>query len=84
MGPLTGPLFFLEHHADFVAFAVVRYFIHHHMDEGKGFNTKKISRISDDTLAKQCGRGLALIHMVMDEVTHNSKGNEIRMVLKKK
>ena len=53
-------------------------------DEGKGFNTKKISRISDDTLAKQCGRGLALIHMVMDEVTHNSKGNEIRMVLKKK
>jgi len=53
-------------------------------DEGKGFNTKKISRISDETLAKQCGRGLALIHMVMDEVTHNAKGNEIRMVLKKK
>ena len=53
-------------------------------DEGKGFNTKKISRISDDTLARQCGRGLALIHMVMDEVAHNSKGNEIRMVLKKK
>jgi len=53
-------------------------------DEGKGFNTKIISRISEDTLAAQCGRGLALIHMVMDEVSHNSKGNEIRMVLFKK
>ncbi len=53
-------------------------------DSGKGFNTRKVSRVSDETLARQCGRGLAMIHMVMDEVGHNAKGNQIRMVLKKK
>jgi len=53
-------------------------------DGGKGFNTRKVSRVSDETLARQCGRGLAMIHMVMDEVTHNASGNQIRMVLKKK
>lgn len=53
-------------------------------DGGKGFNTRKVSRVSDETLARQCGRGLAMIHMVMDEVSHNAKGNQIRMVLNKK
>lgn len=53
-------------------------------DDGPGFDTAKIPRISEDTLAKQCGRGLAMIHMVMDEVAHNPKGNQIKLVLKKK
>jgi FixJ family two-component response regulator/anti-sigma regulatory factor (Ser/Thr protein kinase) len=53
-------------------------------DGGKGFNTRKVSRISDETLTRQCGRGLAMIRMVMDEVDHNPKGNQIRMVLLKK
>ena len=45
---------------------------------------RKVSRVCDETLARQCGRGLAMIHMVMDEVHHNAKGNQIRMVLLKK
>jgi FixJ family two-component response regulator/anti-sigma regulatory factor (Ser/Thr protein kinase) len=53
-------------------------------DGGKGFDARKVSRVSDETLARQCGRGLAMIHMVMDEVSHNEKGNQIRLVLKKK
>ncbi len=53
-------------------------------DGGKGFDTRKVSRVSDETLARQCGRGLSMIHMVMDEVHHNAKGNQIRMLLKKK
>ncbi len=53
-------------------------------DGGPGFNARKVSRICDETLARQCGRGLAMIHMVMDEVHHNAKGNQIRMVLRKK
>lgn len=53
-------------------------------DDGPGFDTRKLPRISDDTLTKQCGRGLAMIHMVMDEVSHNRKGNQIHLVLKKK
>jgi FixJ family two-component response regulator/anti-sigma regulatory factor (Ser/Thr protein kinase) len=54
------------------------------VDDGPGFDTRRISKISDDTLAKQCGRGLAMIHMVMDEVSFNEKGNQITMVLRKK
>ena len=53
-------------------------------DSGKGFNARQVSRLSDEMLARQCGRGLSMIHMVMDEVAHNTKGNQIRMVLKKK
>jgi DNA-binding response OmpR family regulator len=53
-------------------------------DDGPGFDTSKLPRISDDTLTKQCGRGLAMIHMVMDEVAHNREGNQIRLVLRKK
>ena len=53
-------------------------------DDGPGFDIKQITQISEDTLTKQCGRGLAMIRMVMDEVAHNEKGNEIRLVIKKK
>ncbi len=54
------------------------------VDDGPGFDFRKIASISEHTLSKQCGRGLAMIRMVMDHVIHNEKGNEIRLVLKKK
>ncbi len=53
-------------------------------DEGPGFDTTQISRISEDNLTKQCGRGLAMIRMVMDEIVHNAKGNQIRLVIRRK
>lgn len=53
-------------------------------DEGRGFDAHRLGRVSDETLIRQCGRGLAMIRMVMDEVSHNDKGNEIRMLLKRK
>lgn len=54
------------------------------IDDGPGFDISKITKISDDTLTKQCGRGLAMIRMVMDEVVHNEKGNQIKLVIRKK
>jgi len=53
-------------------------------DDGPGFDATKIPKISDASLSRQHGRGLAMIHMVMDEVCNNAIGNEIKMVLKKK
>ena len=53
-------------------------------DDGPGFDTAKVIGISQDTITKQCGRGLAMIRMVMDEVTYNEKGNQVRLVLLKK
>jgi DNA-binding response OmpR family regulator len=54
------------------------------VDDGPGFDIRKVAQMSDDSLAKQCGRGLAMISMVMDDVTHNAKGNQITLVLRKK
>lgn len=54
------------------------------IDDGPGFDIRKITEISDDALTKQCGRGLALIRMVMDEVIHNEKGNQVRLLIRKK
>ena len=53
-------------------------------DGGPGFDTTTVSRFSEAGLGKQCGRGLAMIQLVMDEVTHNPKGNQIRLVLNRK
>jgi hypothetical protein len=53
-------------------------------DDGPGFDTASVARFTDGSLAKQCGRGLAMIHLVMDEVHHNPKGNQIQLVLKRK
>jgi anti-sigma regulatory factor (Ser/Thr protein kinase) len=54
-------------------------------DGGPGFDTSKLmAQTTDETLTRQCGRGLPLIHMVMDEVSFNETGNQIRMLLKKK
>ncbi|BDU78288.1 ATP-binding response regulator [Mesoterricola sediminis] len=53
-------------------------------DGGPGFDTATVANISDVDLNRQCGRGLPLILLVMDEVIHNPAGNEIRLVLAKK
>lgn len=54
-------------------------------DEGKGFDTSRQSPLPPDTeMAPHCGRGLPLIFLVMDEVHFNQKGNQIRMVLRRK
>jgi DNA-binding response OmpR family regulator len=53
-------------------------------DDGPGFDLRKVAKMSGDSISKQCGRGLAMIRMVMDEVMHNEKGNQISLILRKK
>lgn len=53
-------------------------------DDGPGFETGSVAALSEVDLGRQCGRGLPLILLVMDEVVHNEQGNEIRMVLVRK
>jgi len=54
-------------------------------DEGPGFDPTKIPDPRDPAnLANLSGRGLLLIHAFMDEVQHNTTGNEITMVKRKK
>jgi hypothetical protein len=52
-------------------------------DEGPGFDPRNLPDPTDlANLDKPSGRGLMLIRTFMDEVRHNEKGNEIRMVMK--
>jgi len=54
-------------------------------DEGPGFDASSISPLPKDSeVGSHCGRGLPLILLVMDEVHFNEKGNQIRMVLRRK
>jgi CheY-like chemotaxis protein/anti-sigma regulatory factor (Ser/Thr protein kinase) len=54
-------------------------------DEGPGFDASRISPLPRDSeVGSHCGRGLPLILLVMDEVHFNEKGNQIRMVLRRK
>lgn len=53
-------------------------------DEGPGFDVQSALRTPEETLTRQCGRGLPLISMIMDEVRFNDSGNRIWMVLHKK
>lgn len=54
-------------------------------DEGRGFDASRMSPLPGDSeMAPHCGRGLPLILLVMDEVHFNEKGNQIRMVLRRK
>jgi CheY-like chemotaxis protein len=54
-------------------------------DEGKGFDASRMLPLAGDSdMAPHCGRGLPLILLVMDEVHFNDKGNQIRMVLRRK
>ncbi len=50
-------------------------------DEGVGFNPTQLPDPRDHgNLAKASGRGLLLIHCFVDEVSHNSIGNELTVV----
>jgi len=54
-------------------------------DEGPGFDASQIAPLPGDSeMAPHCGRGLPLILLVMDEVHFNEKGNQIRLVLRRK
>ena len=54
-------------------------------DEGPGFDVSKLPDPTDpENMLKVSGRGLLLIRTFMDEVHHNSTGNEIALVYRKK
>ncbi|MBN1353316.1 MAG: ATP-binding protein [Candidatus Omnitrophica bacterium] len=50
-------------------------------DEGNGFDPRMVpDPTAEDNLLKGSGRGVFLIHKLMDEVKYNSRGNRIFMV----
>ncbi len=52
-------------------------------DEGEGFNIAEIPDPTDiENLFKTSGRGVLIIHNVMDEVRYNERGNRVEMVKK--
>jgi len=52
-------------------------------DEGEGFNVAEIPDPTDTAnLFKTSGRGVLIIHNVMDEVRYNERGNRLEMVKK--
>ncbi len=54
-------------------------------DEGPGFDTSQLTPPpAGSDLAPHFGRGLPLIHLIMDEVHFNEKGNQVRLVLRRK
>jgi serine/threonine-protein kinase RsbW len=53
-------------------------------DEGDGFNVAEIpDPLDPENLFKTSGRGVLLIHNIMDEVIYNDRGNRLTMVKKK-
>jgi DNA-binding response OmpR family regulator len=54
-------------------------------DEGQGFDASQMKPLPKGSdMSSHCGRGMPLILLVMDEVHFNEKGNQIRMVLRRK
>ena len=52
-------------------------------DEGEGFNVKAIPDPTNvENLFKTSGRGVLIIHNVMDEVHYNERGNRLEMIKK--
>lgn len=52
-------------------------------DEGEGFNVSEIPDPCDpENLFKTSGRGVLIIHNIMDEVSYNERGNRLTMVKK--
>lgn len=52
-------------------------------DEGDGFNVAEIPDPTDpENLFKTSGRGVLIIHNVMDEVKYNERGNRLEMLKK--
>jgi CheY-like chemotaxis protein/anti-sigma regulatory factor (Ser/Thr protein kinase) len=54
-------------------------------DDGPGFDPTNLPDPTDSAnIERSCGRGLLLIHSFMDVVRHNSAGNEIVMIKRRK
>ncbi|MGI8786511.1 MAG: ATP-binding protein [Pyrinomonadaceae bacterium] len=52
-------------------------------DEGEGFNVAEVPDPTDTkNLFKTSGRGVLIIHNVMDEVRYNKRGNRLEMIKK--
>jgi len=50
-------------------------------DEGKGFDYKKLPDPTDnENILRNSGRGVYLIHHLMDEVEYNDTGNRVTMM----
>ena len=50
-------------------------------DRGNGFDIKKVEHCTDEkNLLKSGGRGVHLMHHLMDEVRYNEKGNQVSLV----
>ena len=50
-------------------------------DEGKGFDYKSLPDPTDtEHIMRNSGRGVYLIHHLMDEVDYNDKGNRVSMI----
>ncbi|MDP1796301.1 MAG: ATP-binding protein [Planctomycetaceae bacterium] len=53
-------------------------------DEGRGFDVANLpDPTAPENMERAHGRGLLLIRNFFDEVTHNERGNEIRLVLRR-
>jgi CheY-like chemotaxis protein/anti-sigma regulatory factor (Ser/Thr protein kinase) len=54
-------------------------------DDGPGYDVSSLPDPTDPAnMEKGCGRGMMLIRTIFDEVSHNPKGNEIRMTKRAK
>jgi len=52
-------------------------------DEGKGFNPHAVpSPIHEENLLRESGRGVFLMHQLMQKVSFNENGNEVTMTMK--
>ena len=50
-------------------------------DQGEGFDPKRLKDCTqEDNLLKGSGRGVYLIHRLMDKVAYNARGNRLLMV----
>ncbi len=50
-------------------------------DQGEGFDPKNVKDCTkEDNLLRNSGRGIYLIHQLMDKVIYNEKGNRLLMV----
>ena len=51
-------------------------------DEGKGFNPSAIPNpIHEENLLRESGRGVFLMHQLMEKVSFNGNGNEVTMTM---
>jgi len=52
-------------------------------DQGPGFDPSSVpDPTTPENLTRPCGRGLFLMRELLDEVSYNSRGNEVKLVLR--